>query len=342
MHELAELTDFSAEIGHDLNLVQAGGGNTSLKSGDVLWVKASGMWLARAAGQEVFVAAPLRDVLEAVEAPREYTSVCNTRSGTPLKPSVETTLHAVISHRVVVHVHSVNAIAWAAQENAPDELPSRLAGLRWAWVPYVHPGVELARAIRDIPRPEPDVVVLANHGLVIAANDFAGARALLSDVQQRLHRPARRAPSANLQKLESMAIPGFRVPDEDEVHAIGTDSYSSAIATRGILFPDQCVYLGAPAVIRDQDTAASIIEDFRAIWGPAPKYLIIPGAGILISGTLDRAGWEMLVAVKRVLEQLDPAAAIQMLDAVEVSRLLNWDAEKYRQALAMQYTLAPK
>jgi rhamnose utilization protein RhaD (predicted bifunctional aldolase and dehydrogenase) len=36
------LLAFSERIGHDPALVQAAGGNTSLKSGDVLWIKASG------------------------------------------------------------------------------------------------------------------------------------------------------------------------------------------------------------------------------------------------------------------------------------------------------------
>jgi rhamnose utilization protein RhaD (predicted bifunctional aldolase and dehydrogenase) len=200
----------------------------------------------------------------------------------------------------------------------------------------------LARAIRDLPGPAPDVLILANHGLIIAADDFASARVLLADVTHRLRRHAREAPPADVRKLASMNIPGFRLPDDAEVHGIGTDPYSTTIAMRGTLFPDQCVYLGAPAVIHDQTTAAATIEEFRAAFGLAPKYLIVPGAGVLVSETLDRAGWEMLVAVNRVIEQIDPSATIQVLDVAEVSRLLNWDAEKYRQALATQFSLSRK
>ena len=46
---LAALCAVSRRIGADAALVQGAGGNTSLKRDGVLWVKASGRWLARAA-----------------------------------------------------------------------------------------------------------------------------------------------------------------------------------------------------------------------------------------------------------------------------------------------------
>jgi rhamnose utilization protein RhaD (predicted bifunctional aldolase and dehydrogenase) len=338
MDELGQLSALSAEIGNDLSLVQAGGGNTSLKAGDVMWVKASGTWLVRAGEEEIFVAAPLRDVLEAVDAGREYVTECETPSGARLKPSVETTMHAVLSQRVIVHVHSVEVIALAAQANATDVLQKQLDGLRWAWLPYVHPGVELAQVIRDLPRPEPDVIVMGNHGLVIAAADCDGGGALLRDVERRLQRIVRPAAAPDIPKLQAVIQSGYRLPQSEEVHAIGTDEFSTAMAIRGILFPDQCVYLGAPGIVTDRG-AAEVVDEFTRSFGAAPKYLIVPGAGVLVSEQLDRAGWELLVGVKRVLERLDAAVEVQVLDTQEVSRLLNWDAEKYRAALARRYSL---
>ena len=52
---LAELAAFSAELGRDPEQVQAAGGNTSLKEDGVLWVKASGLWLADALTRDIFV-----------------------------------------------------------------------------------------------------------------------------------------------------------------------------------------------------------------------------------------------------------------------------------------------
>jgi rhamnose utilization protein RhaD (predicted bifunctional aldolase and dehydrogenase) len=330
---LADLIRFSASIGQNLNLVQAGGGNTSLKDNGVLWVKASGKWLARADQEEMFVPAPLDDVLRSIDDGREYASESRTPSGTLLRPSVETTMHAVLPHRVVVHVHSVNTIAWAVEENAAEALRPRLEGLRWVWLPYVHPGVQLARAIRDLLSRTPDVLVLGNHGLVIGAGDCDGASALLADVERRLERGRRPAPAARLDEVHGLAPAGFRLPPDDEVHAIATDSYSATIVSQGLLYPDQCVYLGPAAMIRDDTPAKQALDRFAAAYSMVPKYLVAPGRGILISEQINRAGWELLIALKRVLERLDPDRGVQFLDGADVSRLMNWDAERYRIAV---------
>ena len=52
MTELAALKRLSARIGADPLLVQAAGGNTSLKQNGVLWIKASGTWLKDAVNEE--------------------------------------------------------------------------------------------------------------------------------------------------------------------------------------------------------------------------------------------------------------------------------------------------
>src|SRR5256885_4911447 len=64
-----------------------------------------------------------------------------------LRPSIETAMHAVLRHRVVIHVHSINAIAWAIRVDGPGQLRERLAGLHWQWIPYTASGIPLARQI---------------------------------------------------------------------------------------------------------------------------------------------------------------------------------------------------
>ena len=53
--EFASLRDFSARVGGDPLLVQASNGNTSIKLDGILWIKASGKWLAHAMQEEMFV-----------------------------------------------------------------------------------------------------------------------------------------------------------------------------------------------------------------------------------------------------------------------------------------------
>jgi rhamnose utilization protein RhaD (predicted bifunctional aldolase and dehydrogenase) len=314
MLDLAPLRRLSAKIGQNLDLVQAGGGNTSLKHEGTLWVKASGKWLARAMDEEMFLPVPLSDILGSMDGDCEYTKEHTTAAGLSLRPSVETSMHAVLPHRVVLHVHSVRTIAWAIRTDVPAALHDRLSGLRWEWIPYVHPGVVLGREIRDRLGSHPDVLILGNHGLIVAADDFDSAEALLDDVERRLDLPVRQAPPAD---LEDLSRPGFTIAPDDEVHALATDPVSFKIANLGTFYPDQCVYLG-PALAKTR---------------------LVAGKGVLVENDLNRAGREVLISVKRVIERA--AQPVRALPDSEVSRLLNWDAEKYRIALAKQYEALP-
>src|SRR3569832_630965 len=66
--ELAALRALSAAIGADPHLTQAAGGNTSLKTGDTLWIKASGTWLKDALTDGIMVPVAMGPLLSAVEA----------------------------------------------------------------------------------------------------------------------------------------------------------------------------------------------------------------------------------------------------------------------------------
>src|SRR5712692_5957891 len=112
MPDLTPLLRLSAKLGQNLDLVQAGGGNTSLKDNGTLWVKASGKWLVNAMEEEMFLPVRHTDILRSMDEGREYTEEYTTKSGATLRPSVETSMHVVLPHPVVVHVHSVRAIAW--------------------------------------------------------------------------------------------------------------------------------------------------------------------------------------------------------------------------------------
>jgi rhamnose utilization protein RhaD (predicted bifunctional aldolase and dehydrogenase) len=87
--------------------------------------------------------------------------------------SIETAIHAVLLRRVVVHVHSVNTIAWVIRDDAAVQLQHQLEGLRWQWIPYVDSGLPLSRAIELSLRacPDTEVFVLGNHGLVVGGED---------------------------------------------------------------------------------------------------------------------------------------------------------------------------
>src|SRR5438477_13216078 len=99
--ELQRLRQLTARVGSDPLLTQASTGNSSVKIDGVLWMKASGKWMADAMRDDILI--PLdwseitRDCLQHGINPAErYPGA-----------SVETAMHAALPHRVVLHLHCV-------------------------------------------------------------------------------------------------------------------------------------------------------------------------------------------------------------------------------------------
>lgn len=334
---LAALSHVSARIGADPDQVQGGGGNSSLKADGVLWIKASGTWLAHAEAQEIFLPLDLarlrRQIGDGAEDP---TTGCFDVDAGP-RPSIETTLHGLLPHRVVVHTHSVNAIAWAVGPDAVEALGTMLAGLSWAWVPYRRPGLPLTQAVAAVleGRLVCEVLVLANHGLVVGANSPGAAEALLANVEQRLAIPPRTAPAWLRSGLDRLVeIGDWRLPSDPLVHAVATDPDAYACAQGGALYPDHVVFLDAfLPYLEDDETVAAACRRHEAGAGRAPVYLAKRGAGVLLSTAITAGAEEMLRCLARVLLRLPPGAPVRYLSAADVAALVDWESERYRQAL---------
>ena len=65
--EYALFLKYSKEIGIDPTMIQAAGGNTSLKQGNTMWVKASGKWLCDAQSDELMVPMSISKIKEVLE-----------------------------------------------------------------------------------------------------------------------------------------------------------------------------------------------------------------------------------------------------------------------------------
>lgn len=321
----AALDAMSARLGGDPMFVQGGGGNASFKSNDVLWVKASGTWLANAQSEAVFVPVQLSGVRAAVragDADPVQPHVLPVPPGTPaLRPSIETTLHALLPHRVVAHVHSIHALAAAVRTDGPAVARERLEGLDWAYLPYARPGLSLTDAVAGLGPRYPDVILLGSHGLVVGADDCAGAEALIRDVEARLRVGTRVAASPDLRSLASTAQSrGLELPDDARLHAIAIDPVSCERAIRGVLFPDQVVFLGPRLALFDDATIESACR-------------LVPGQGVLVEPGLTSGQAQLLLCLALLLPRLPAGADLAWLPHDEVAALLGWEAERYRKAL---------
>lgn len=325
--ELSQLRKLSARIGSDPRFTQASTGNSSIKLDGVLWIKASGKWMAHALHEDVLVPLDLAEIKERVK-----------RNVDPVeryaRASIETAMHAVLPHRVVLHVHCVNTIAWAVRQDAPLQLEHQLDDLRWHWIPYVPSGLSLAQEVeRVISTPaDTDVLVLGNHGLVIAGDDCAAVEDLLSQVEQRLAISPRVPDRADYAALAEIADgSSWDLPDDNEVHALGTDAISRAVLSGGLLYPCQSIF-----------SNSSTPELFRSVPCPDPReqwerrystrsFLIIEGCGVIVRKSVTPAQRAMMSGLAQVVQRISSYAPIRYLTEEEVANSFSMVTSRYRE-----------
>jgi rhamnose utilization protein RhaD (predicted bifunctional aldolase and dehydrogenase) len=300
--QLARLRLLTARIGANPLLTQASSGNSSIKLGRVLWIKASGKWMADAMRDDIFLPLYLAEITEDclrrdLDPSRRYPGA-----------SVETAMHAVLPHRVVVHVHSVNTIAWAIRQDAAVQLEPKLDGIRWQWIPYVASGLPLASAIEDAYRARPDanVFVLGNHGLVIGGESCNAVEDLLHEVERRLAVSQRQTHPADYSALEEICRgASWELPDDDEIHALGTDPICRSILSGGVLYPCQAIFSNHP-------------------------FMIVEGRGVLISASMTPAELAMLRGLAQVVTRVDVHAPIRYLTEAELETSDSLAGTRYR------------
>jgi rhamnose utilization protein RhaD (predicted bifunctional aldolase and dehydrogenase) len=303
----------SASLGRDPLQVQGPGGNTSIKDGGAMWIKASGTELAQAEADEIFV--PVDRAAALAEARGEAgdgTCRAAVLGEGALRPSIETTFHAALDWPVVAHTHSVATLVHAICAEGRDAARAKLTGLPAVLVPYAKPGLPLTAEIRARAGPETQVVILENHGLIACGATVEAVAELIETVEARLALPTAAA---------SGAVPDGP-PPEGHVWAeegwIARHSRAAALATGGSYYPDHVVFLG-PAL----PTAPS----------EAPARLIA-GRGIALREDATPSQRAMLRCLADVLARLPPGWTPEPIGPRAEADLLDWDAEKYRQALA--------
>jgi rhamnose utilization protein RhaD (predicted bifunctional aldolase and dehydrogenase) len=322
----------SAVLGADPRHVQGPGGNTSFKVGsDRMLVKGSGFELARAEMDEMFVDVDAGKIRAALRA-GAGDPLAGAWSGQGPKPSIETSMHALLPSRVVLHTHSLPVVIAACRTDARAELSARLSGLDWVFVEYARPGTPLAqgitRALSDAPRAA--VVVLQNHGVVVGAEEAEPARALLEEVCRRLAvagRPLSGAPDPVALGVAAERA-GLTLPADGGVHGLALDPESVRIATGGTLYPDHVVFLGSGAgLLADRPPGAS--------GGPAsPKLWLVPGQGVLLERGLPKASEALARCLMEVARGLPSRDACRYLSPSDEAAVLGMEEEKYRQSLA--------
>jgi rhamnose utilization protein RhaD (predicted bifunctional aldolase and dehydrogenase) len=308
-----------------------------------MWVKASGTWLSEAGTKEIMVPVRVAPLVEALRAgdPRAEKStdfVIDKLNLSGLRPSIETSFHAALQHRVVAHYHCVNTIAHAVVADREERLKARMAtlpDLTWKTIPYRRPGVPLALEIEKVADDRPDVLILFNHGVIVCGDSVEQVSERIERVTAALQITPRTGGAPDRSALDVAAAgSGFKSAADPVSHRTALDPISQAIATGGSLYPDHVIFLGTKiGVLSAGQTASDYLAAEIRDAGTAPKMLIVPGKGVLVSEALTPGGEVMARCLADVVTRVPEGVAIEYIGAEAEYELTHWEAEQYRQAL---------
>jgi rhamnose utilization protein RhaD (predicted bifunctional aldolase and dehydrogenase) len=295
------LITLSRFYGNNPEYVLGGGGNTSWKDGDTLYVKGSGSSLAEACADsfvkmdrkalaliwektypesgEQRESAVLADMMAARKAGEEQK-----------RPSVEALLHDILPFAFVVHLHPalVNGLTCSQQgEKAVREIFNDDV----IWIPSTNPGYILSSLVKtamgvyyEKHRKFAPVIFLQNHGVFVGADSADGIKELYGEIMSKISDMITRKPDFSDEKRVSACVNAAAVDTQNPIDIIARTlaelaggivvfmtsgeitallkNRSSFYPVSGAFTPDHIVYAGSDPLFCEDQT----VEGIRRAW----------------------------------------------------------------------------
>ena len=373
MKEIEQLIEISQKYGKDSRYVIAGGGNTSYKNEEKLWVKASGCALATITedGFAVLDRKKLNVISEKTyssdtatreeEVKNDLAAACLTKDR---RPSVETSMHNALSASFIVHLHPTMVNGLMCAQNA-EAKTAELFGNDAVYVPYTDPGYVLFKEVLDRINAykaafgkEPSILLLQNHGIFVGANTIAEVEAIYERVL------------GTIEKAAGVALPEETLPvcdcAQEVIPAIRMMLSKSGLKTLKIrnnklietfassekefakvaapFSPDAIVYCKSKYIYLDcadkeslLDEAQKQIEAYVEKNGYTPKVLVIKGIGLVAVGD-NAAGCDIILDVYEDMMKIATIAQAfgseHPMTPKQIDFIDNWEVENYRRKVS--------
>lgn len=371
MRQIEDLIAISRKFGQDSRFVIAGGGNTSYKDENRLWVKASGHALATITedGFAVLDRTLLNEMGE--KAYNEDTAIREEQVKNDLavacvtkdrRPSVETSLHNCMGFAFVVHLHPtlVNGLMCSANAEAVcgEIFPEAL------YIEYTDPGYTLFKKVYDrinaykaANGKEPQVIFLQNHGIFVGGDTTAEIEGIYSEILGKLEAKVAALPEGGSEVSPTVTdvIPAIRQMLSRSGRGLKTlkvtknalvdyflDGSREKIAAP--FTPDIIVYCKSAYIFIDAESDEEIlkqaeekIEAFATEKGYTPKVLLIKGVGLVAVGDNFKNAQiitDVFTDAMKVAFYAQSFGGEHPMEKAWIDFIDNWEVENYRRKVA--------
>lgn len=337
---ISDLIDISFYAGARVDYTQGGGGNTSVKDGGVMYIKASGFKLKDINENTAYVPMDLNKIkafYESVDLTdgRDYEALNKqvTAEATlkqeglaSLRPSVEVGFHSVLK-KYVIHTHSIyaNLITCCA---TGEELAAKIfkdSDFGYVFLPYVDPGfmlsVKMGEAIKGYGEKTgkyAEVIFMKNHGLVVNGDDKQRVIALNEEVNNAIEKYFGLKDEYRTVTLKEKGENVFVSETKTVNEFVKTHTVDKAMLDKNSLYPDQLVYL-------------------NNLMAFSPEKIQIKNGTVEYHTSLKEAQTleETLFAYVFVLKVIEEnGLKLSLMNEKDIDFINNWEAEKYRRSLS--------
>lgn len=336
--DIASLLYASHLLGRNEDFIQASGGNTSLKISHYILVKASGKKLCDCLDENIFILLDTKSFDRSNFRFMPSQDIC----GSELRPSIEAAFHCLVDQKFVIHTHPIDLIRSTLDDSQLQNKLNQSSQYSPVVIDYYKPGAELAAAINDQLQNQKDIYyILKNHGLLYGCEDGAKIVDIHSKIIEKFSPDRLKLPikyqadsiKPHLNSLEKLGLNAY-ASLVDQVNALAFNDKMIECLSEKAIFPDAVVFLGNHNLF---------LNEIPYDWAPyatdlkSAKFILIKDLGVIVVNALSKSAREnvelFLKIHFRIFSCLTSFDNINYLTDCQVSELLNWDAEKYRQSM---------
>lgn len=325
--ELQRYESVSRYCGVRFDLTQAGGGNTSFKINELLFIKASGTQLSEIttnSGYAILTNKRLKNdiVSRRVEDLDTY-QIINHR-----RPSIETFMHSVLK-KYTVHLHPIQVNSIGILKNGAEIFQSLFS--KSLVIRYFTPGIELCYEILKY-YDNHNIIFLLNHGVIFTTDDHTELVPLIESTLGTCEKYI----GANFEHYKAVSK-----INEIADHLTGEKKYTYLSQNKVVCdllsssppfeatFPDKVVYCGKSVLILSE-LCPREFKLFVEKYNDFPK-IIVYGGNVYITSNNYKKCREIEDVLKAGLLVLNGnCEGVSFLSDDEQNFLVSWDAEKYR------------
>jgi len=356
MIETESLVKISRYAGERFDLIQAGGGNSSVKlENNEMLIKASGVLLSDVNENKGYSKVDFKKIEnilnnkivinEKIKTNREKIVEDLVKEATldlVNRPSIETLLHSAL-YKYTLHTHPVVVNMIVVQKDWNKILLSIFKDQDISLVPYRTPGIELALELYKVIKnfdTIPKITFLQNHGLIVSSDHLDDILEITDNVLSKIEHFLQIDMSRyKLTNKISNLINSFQ--KTSEITYLVEDAYLNHQLTQNItLFteppfcPDGFVFCGACAFHLKDISDSSELNDYKDKYHELPKIIIFKNHIFIRALNVKKAKEieEVLKFQIMVLEK-NLKNNKNFLTTDELLYLSNWEAEKYRKKI---------